>query len=150
MIGYNLQLVAKFLYLDIAVLITQPYINSLWLSLIYTFSSLLFSFSKFPTKFSSPISPQFFPNSHFDAVAAGNIGMKHYCMMKSLMFRCFSLRSIIFLVFLTMLLVVLPLLLPPLPPPPSALMFVPVLIMSFLVLLAFSSSQIPHSALSST
>ncbi|KAL9373599.1 hypothetical protein Peur_033219 [Populus x canadensis] len=111
---------------------------------------LLFSFSKFPSKFSSSISPQFFPNSHFDAVAAGNIGMKHYCMMKSLMFRYFSLRSIIFLVFLTMLLVVLPLLLPPLPPPPSVLMFVPVLIMSFLVLLAFSSSQIPHSALSST
>ncbi|KAI5583673.1 hypothetical protein POPTR_006G038201v4 [Populus trichocarpa] len=76
--------------------------------------------------------------------------MKHYCMVKSLMFKCFSLRSIIFLVFLTMLLVLLPLMLPPLPPPPSILMFLPVLIMSFLILLAFSSSQIPHIALHSS
>ncbi|KAJ6304245.1 hypothetical protein OIU77_018004 [Salix suchowensis] len=109
----------------------------------------LLCFSKLSSKISSP----HFPNPHSDAdhaVAAGDTGMKHCCMMKSLVFRYFSLRSIIFLVFLTMLLVVLPLLLPPLPPPPSILMFVPVLIMSFLVLLAFSSSQIPHIALSST
>lgn len=57
--------------------------------------------------------------------------------------RYFGARSVAIMVLLTISLLVLPAMLPPLPPPPAVLLFVPVLLMAFLVLLALSSGQIP-------
>lgn len=57
------------------------------------------------------------------------------CMLKGY----FSLRWKMMMLVLTVFILVLPLALPPLPPPPIILLFVPPMIMTVLVLLAFSS-----------
>ncbi|KAG5242522.1 hypothetical protein IMY05_006G0027100 [Salix suchowensis] len=54
--------------------------------------------------------------------------------------RYYRSRSIMFMVLLTLILLVLPPVLPPLPPPPLFLLFVPVMIMSVLVMVALSPS----------
>ncbi|KAI5583671.1 hypothetical protein POPTR_006G038000v4 [Populus trichocarpa] len=54
--------------------------------------------------------------------------------------RYYSTRSIMFMVVVTLILLMLPPVLPPLPPPPLCLLFVPVMIMSVLVMLALSPS----------
>ncbi|KAG8648995.1 hypothetical protein MANES_08G059400v8 [Manihot esculenta] len=65
-------------------------------------------------------------------------------LYKSLMFRCYFSRSAFIMVVFTASLLVMPPLLPPLPPPPTVLLFVPVIIMSFLVFMAFIPSQMPE------
>ncbi|KAI6673692.1 hypothetical protein NL676_001598 [Syzygium grande] len=62
----------------------------------------------------------------------------------ALMVKYFSARSVVLLALLAISLLVLPLVLPPLPPPPALLLFVPVLIMSVLILLAFSPSKMTN------
>ncbi|KAK7267155.1 hypothetical protein RIF29_19819 [Crotalaria pallida] len=57
--------------------------------------------------------------------------------------KVFGLKSMAFMVVLSITLVVLPLLLPPLPPPPIVLMFVPVLVMSLLIMLVVSHKPFP-------
>ncbi|KAI6673695.1 hypothetical protein NL676_001601 [Syzygium grande] len=63
---------------------------------------------------------------------------------EALMVNYFSARSVVLLLVLAISLLVLPLLLPPLPPPPALLLLVPVLIMSVLILLAFSPAHMPN------
>ncbi|KAI3830227.1 hypothetical protein L1987_04361 [Smallanthus sonchifolius] len=58
----------------------------------------------------------------------------------------FGLKALAVMVLFTVFLVVLPLVLPPLPPPPPLLLFIPVLIMSVLVFLAFAPSELPPDA----
>ncbi|ESW34094.1 hypothetical protein PHAVU_001G124000 [Phaseolus vulgaris] len=58
--------------------------------------------------------------------------------------RLFGVRSIMFMVVLTIAILVLPLILPPLPPPPMILMLVPAVIMLLLVMLAVSSKHGPE------
>ncbi|KAI3667242.1 hypothetical protein L6452_42292 [Arctium lappa] len=58
----------------------------------------------------------------------------------------FGLKTLAVMVLFTVSLVVLPLVLPPLPPPPPLLLFVPVLIMSVLLFLAFAPSKLPPDA----
>lgn len=58
--------------------------------------------------------------------------------------RLFGVRSIMFMVVLTIAILVLPLILPPLPPPPMILMLVPAVIMLLLVMLAVSSKHCPE------
>ncbi|KAG8648991.1 hypothetical protein MANES_08G058601v8 [Manihot esculenta] len=57
----------------------------------------------------------------------------------------FSLRSLTVMVVFTFFLLVLPLVLPPLPPPPLFLLFLPVLIMSALIFLALTPSNVPDT-----
>ncbi|KAI4378439.1 hypothetical protein MLD38_015919 [Melastoma candidum] len=58
----------------------------------------------------------------------------------------FGTRSVSILVVIMISLLVLPSLLPPLAPPPAVLLLVPVLLMAFLVLLAFSPGQFPNAS----
>ncbi|KAI3682338.1 hypothetical protein L1987_82258 [Smallanthus sonchifolius] len=58
----------------------------------------------------------------------------------------FGLKALAVMMLFTVSLVVLPLVLPPLPPPPPLLLFVPVLIMSVLIFLAFAPSELPPDA----
>ncbi|KAK1428907.1 hypothetical protein QVD17_17747 [Tagetes erecta] len=55
----------------------------------------------------------------------------------------FGLKALAMMALFTVSLVVLPLVLPPLPPPPPLVLFVPVLIMSVLVFLAFAPLELP-------
>lgn len=57
---------------------------------------------------------------------------------------CRTSCFIMVMVVLTISILVLPLVLPPLPPPPLILLFVPLMILSLLVLLALRSSQMPN------
>ena len=59
---------------------------------------------------------------------------------------CMVRYSAMLLALLTLSILVLPLVLPPLPPPPLMLLFVPVFILVFLFLLAFSPSTLPNMA----
>ncbi|KAL3724250.1 hypothetical protein ACJRO7_029422 [Eucalyptus globulus] len=54
----------------------------------------------------------------------------------------FSLEWILLLMCLTAILLILPLVLPPLPPPPSMLLLLPIAILSVLLILAFTPSNI--------
>lgn len=70
---------------------------------------------------------------------------KRIHLVQSLMVSYYTTRFIIVMVMLTVSILVLPPVLPPLPPPPLVLLFVPVMIMSLLVLLALSPiSQMPN------
>ncbi|KAE9619747.1 hypothetical protein Lalb_Chr02g0156561 [Lupinus albus] len=62
---------------------------------------------------------------------------------QALMVEVFGFKSMVFMVVLSIALLVLPLVLPQLPPPPMILMFVPVLVMFFLVMLVFSHKSCP-------
>ncbi|KAJ6425977.1 hypothetical protein OIU84_026540 [Salix udensis] len=53
----------------------------------------LLCFSKLSSKISSPHFPN--PHSDADAAAAGDTGMKHCCMMKSLVFRSLILHYLL-------------------------------------------------------
>ncbi|KAJ6921406.1 hypothetical protein NC652_015342 [Populus alba x Populus x berolinensis] len=57
---------------------------------------------------------------------------------------CRTSCFVVVMVVLTISILVLPLVLPPLPPPPLVLLFVPLMILSLLVLLALRSSQMPN------
>ncbi|OAY40232.1 protein ORGAN SIZE RELATED 1-like [Manihot esculenta] len=60
------------------------------------------------------------------------------------------LRSVVIMVLLALSLLLLPVVLPPLSPPPLLFLFVPVFIMSVLVLLALSPSHEPNIAVDNT
>lgn len=62
----------------------------------------------------------------------------------------FGVKSMVLMVVLSIALLGLPLVLPPLPPPPTILMFLPILIMSLLVMEALSLKDSPHHMLCSS